>query len=153
MSDEHKSADIVRELHRLERKIDEVRQRGKRKAVTSHNVKVEAPEGTLTPPVVEAVEFKTTNTKHLKHLSTISPPVVKAATTREAVVQKASPRAESQKPATDKEPWEGYSKMTVGEVLKKAKDVTPEQRKAAIAYERSHSKRETVIQPLVNWNN
>lgn len=50
------------------------------------------------------------------------------------------------------EPYEGYNKETVGDILKRAKNMTKGQRGHVLAYERSHQNRVTLVEALVNWN-
>lgn len=53
----------------------------------------------------------------------------------------------------EKQPVKGYDAMTIGEVLKKVKEIkTKEERDAMLDYERRHLNREQVVQALVNWN-
>lgn len=66
------------------------------------------------------------------------------------IPQKPKPNPPDQDP--DKEPFEGYDKATVGDILKRAKDMTDEQRRQILRYERTHQKRPTLIEALVNWN-
>lgn len=114
-----------------------------------HNVKAQM-EGTLTAPTVAAA---TLAEEGLNPATTTPPSVAPAQETEEQKKMRLQTEANLQKQAQmGRMPMPNYDAMTVGEVLKAAKDMTDAERANLLAWEQGHRNRKQIVEPLVNWN-
>lgn len=128
---------IRRDIKKLQEDLDKGRHRTS--APAPNNVSQETPVSTLPIPKTPTSTF--TSTSKLKPSLPVPEVEVPEPVTTNLVT-------------TSQEPWDGYEKMTQGEILKKLKEDNPDEitRNQVLEHERANKKRTQIIETLVNWN-